>query len=89
MTDYNWRVHVRITGTRDGWGRTLVDTPTFELRSNAQFGGIWSSADSVASVARDMFAGLTESGDQVHVTVSGLDELGTVDTSYTFGDLGA
>lgn len=82
MTNYNWRVHVRITGTRDGWGRTLVDTPTFDLHNNTK-------PDTVASVARDMFAGLTEPDDQVHVTVSSIDDGGSETAAYTFGGLGA
>lgn len=89
MTNYDWRVQVRITGTRDGWGSTLVDTPTFELRSNAQFGGIWSSTDTVAKVARDMFAGLVQPNDQIHVSVSSVDDGGRESVAYTFGGLGA
>lgn len=89
MTNFNWRVQVRVTGKRDGWSRTLVDTPTFELRSNTQFGGIWSSADTVAKLARDMFAGLVEPADQVHVTVSSTDDGGVQSVVYTFGGTGA
>lgn len=66
----NWRVTVRVTGTRNGWNVTLVDTPTFELRSNAQFGSIYSSADMVESVARDMFSRIAAPDDTIHVTVS-------------------
>lgn len=89
MTNFNWRVQVRVTGTRDGWGKTLVDTPTFELRSNAQFGSIWSSPDIVAKVARDMFAGLVTADDQTHVTVSSVDDGGSEYATYTFGGTGA
>lgn len=89
MTNFNWRVQVRVTGTRDGWGRTLVDTPTFELRSNSQFGGIWSSADAVAKVAYRMFNRLALPADQVHVTVSSTDDGGVQSVAYTFGGLGA
>lgn len=31
MTNFNWRVQVRVTGKRDGWSSILADTPTFEL----------------------------------------------------------
>lgn len=84
MTNYDWRVQVRVTGKRDGWSRTLVDTPAFELRSNAQFGGVWSSPDTVAKVARDMFAGLVEPDDQIQVTVSSADD-STKYAIHTFG----
>lgn len=101
MSNYNWRVQVRITGTRNGWGRTLVDTPAFELRSNAQFGAIWSSADTVAAVAHAMFVELTQPDDQVHVTVCAAEprdddgRYAPVNTNgdpvaaFTFGGLGA
>lgn len=87
MTNFNWRVQVRVTGTRDGWGSTLVDTPTFELNSNPQFGGMWVSPDGVAKAARDMFARLAQPDDQIHVTVSSSDEYQYA--AYTFGGLGA
>lgn len=80
MTTYDWRVQVRVTGERNGWARTLVDTPTFELRSSAQFGGIWSDHETVSAVARDMFVGLAMSGDEIHVTVVAADGSGPVYT---------
>lgn len=73
MSNYDWRVQVRVTGQRGGRNSTLVDTPTFELRSNAQFGGMWVNAGSVAKTARDMFARLAQPGDDIHVTVNALD----------------
>ncbi|ORW08448.1 MULTISPECIES: hypothetical protein [Mycolicibacter] len=70
---YDWRVQVRVVGCRDGWDRTLVDTPIFELRSNAQFGGIWADPQTAAQVAAQMFSGLTAPGDQTYVTVTAID----------------
>lgn len=82
MTSYDHRVQVRVTGTRDGWSRTLVDTPVFELRSNAQFGGIWTQQDAVL-VARNMFASLLQTGDVMRIDIANLD--GGDHTSHTFG----
>jgi hypothetical protein len=91
MSNYDWRVQVRITGTRDGWSKTLVDTPVFELRSNAQFGSIWPSANGVAKTARDMFANLVQPDDQIHVIVCAAEPTADHDpvtaytTAFTFG----
>ena len=79
--NYDWRVQVRVTGQRAGWSRTLVDTPVFELRSSAQFGGVW-TRDDAAKVARDMFLSLTQAGDDVRVEVASLD--GGEHESYRF-----
>lgn len=79
---YDWRIAVMVVGTRNGWVSRLIDTPTFELRSNAQFGGMWSSPESVARVARDMFSGLARGGDDIHVSVSSIDGTQSLSTSF-------
>ena len=78
---FDHRISVRVTGQRDGWFRTMVNTPVFELRSDAQFGGVWTQSDAV-KVARDMFAGLAQPGDVIHIDISGLD--GSDFTSHHF-----
>lgn len=69
MTNYDWRVSARVIGQRNGWSRTLVDTPTFELRSNALYVGIW-DRDAALAVVRDMFTGLMAPGDELYITIS-------------------
>lgn len=65
---YDFVITVRITGTRDGWSRTILDTPKFVLVSNAQFGSIytWTTA---RSAVYEMFRGLTEPEDSWHVSI--------------------
>ena len=69
MSDHDFAVQVRITRTEDGWHQTVVDTPTFYLLSNAQFGTIH-TADTVEKTAANMFAGLMREGDEIFVTAS-------------------
>lgn len=79
MATYNWSLRVRVSGTRNGWHSvSITDTPAFELRSNAQYGGIWSDAETAALVARNMFQGLTQAGDTIHVIVTPADGTGDV-----------
>lgn len=66
-------VTVRITGTRDGWSRTILDTPKFVLMSHPTSGGMYTWATAHA-VAREMFAGLMTDADTMHITVHALEK---------------
>jgi hypothetical protein len=80
MSNYDWQVTVRVMregidkskGFPDGWTRTVVDTPVFELHSNPQFGGIFTQ-DGAAKTALNMFRELLTKDDTVYVRVSDLD----------------
>lgn len=76
---YDWRVQVIAYGERDGWTSKRVDTPYFELRSNAQFGGIWDQ-DGAAITAARCFEKLLQDGDEVAVAVTAVD--GSIPTKF-------
>lgn len=72
MSNYDWRLQVRIVRDRDGWTTGVVDTPSFELRSNALYGGIY-GRDTAALTAWDMFRPLLSAGDTAYITVCAID----------------
>lgn len=66
---FDFVVTVRITGVRDGWSRTILDTPKFVLASDAGGGCIytWVTAH---SAAMDMFRDIARPGDSWHITLA-------------------
>jgi len=68
---YNYSVSVRIVRVEDGWTTTVVDTPTFYLVSNVQFGCVIGSKEQAENMVRDMYKGLLRDGDRLCVTVVG------------------
>lgn len=71
---YNFVCTVRITGVRDGWYRTILDTPKFCLISNVGAGGIYTYG-TVPGVLREMFGGLMQDGDTFNFTVHAIEDI--------------
>lgn len=69
MNEYNWAARVRVIRNKDGWVSQIIDTPIFELRSNAQFGSVISSRDQAEKMVFDMYAPLLTENDTVYIDV--------------------
>lgn len=66
---YDYTVVVRVVGTRNGYTSTVVDSPTFCLLSNAQFGSIYGSVGDAEAAVRRMFEPLLAEDDELFIDI--------------------